>query len=349
MILDSTTKSVEVLLSANVASNQAVIYAAFADMTTSTLVGGETDALSNNTTAVTAVAAPAASTQRQVKYLSIYNNDTAAITVTVRLNNNGTFRILNKSTLLPGQALQWTADQGFAIPTALQSVAPDFVSGAKLSWNSASSLSSSSGECWIPGANALWQPAATLTLPGLALGNSVFGHVYAYFNASVPSIECVTTAPSAPYVGTARTKSGDTTRRYLGSVLTDASGNIFNFQHMTAGLMLYQTSIDGSQFKVLIGNATTATSVSCASCVPSTGIRALANIINNDTTHVAYLGNSNIVPSTTNYLEQIGTGSSGTTIATEILLDGSQAFQYIFAAGAAANLVVRVKGYAFER
>lgn len=346
MILDSTTKSLQVVLNATPATTQASIVASWADLTATTFIGGNTDLTSNGTTAVTAVAAPAASTQRQLKNLNIYNADSAYITVTVQLLDGATVRVLYKATLAPGQTLVWTAEQGWVTASLQAASTPDFISGLKMSWVSGSSLTISGGEAWVPGANQLAVVNTPVTLTGIALGNSVFGHVYV--NAA-GSFQCVTTAPAAPYAGTARTKTGDSTWRYVGSVLTDATGNIFNFQHLVFGQMLYQTSTDGAQFKVLIGNATTATSVSCSSCVPITGNRASANIINNDTTHVAYLGNSSIVPSTTNYLEQIGTGTSGTTLSTEILLDTSQAFQYIYTAGATANLVVRIKGYTFER
>lgn len=347
MILDTTSKSIQVVLSANAATSQAAIFASYADMTTSTLVGGSNDLASNNTTAVTAVPAPSSNTQRQVKHLVIYNADTVSMTVLVQLLDGATVRVLNKTTLLPGASLEWSQDSGFRTQSILTANTPDFISGAKMLWASASSISVSSGECWIPGANALWQAVSTLTLTGLALGNSAFGHVYAYFNAGVPAIECVTTAPSSTYFGTARTKTGDTSRRYLGSVLTDPIGNIYNFRHESEGAIYYNAGID--TFKVLTGNATIATTVACSSFVPVTGTKGFASIINNDTTHVAWLGNSTVIPSSSNYLELIGTGSSGTTLATTILLDSSQSFQYLMASGASANLVIRLKGYTFER
>jgi len=227
------------------------------------------------------------------------------------------------------------------------SVPQDYISGLKMVWNSATSISVTTGSAYIPSLGRLSLVNATLTLSSLSLTASTWYHLYLYENAGTPTLECVTTAPAAAYFGTARAKTGDTSRRYIGSVLTDGSGNIYNFRHDAEGAVYYRVGID--TFRVLVGNATTATSVSCSSAVPVTSTKAFANIINNDTTHAAWIGNADMVPSSTNYLELIGIGSSGTTLATTIVLDSTQSFQYLMASGAAANLVVRLKGYTFER
>lgn len=97
IILDATTRSVEVLLGGAVTTNQLPIVASYVDNTTTSYTPGSSNTQSNNTTAVTAVAAPASSTQRQVKLLTVTNADTAAATVTVRYNDNGTTRTLFKA------------------------------------------------------------------------------------------------------------------------------------------------------------------------------------------------------------------------------------------------------------
>ncbi len=114
-ILSDTNDSLEVLLSSVVATNQSPIYAAYADHTASSFTPGQNNTATNSTTAVTAVSAPAASTQRQVKYLSVYNADTAAITVTVRLNDNATTRIIGKWTLQIGETLEFVDGYGFKV------------------------------------------------------------------------------------------------------------------------------------------------------------------------------------------------------------------------------------------
>jgi len=118
IILDATTKSLEVDLDGAIATNQLPIVASFVDVTTTTYAPGATDTETNNTTAVTAVAAPAASTQRQVKLLTIYNRDTAVAIVTVQLNNNATLRTLIKVTLAVGDTLVYTDGEGWRVVTA---------------------------------------------------------------------------------------------------------------------------------------------------------------------------------------------------------------------------------------
>jgi hypothetical protein len=58
----------------------------------------------NNTTAVTAVSAPASSKRRLIRSLSIHNADTASATATVRLNdsNSGNNFIIDKVTIASG-------------------------------------------------------------------------------------------------------------------------------------------------------------------------------------------------------------------------------------------------------
>lgn len=115
ILLSATNMTLQVLLGASATTNQAVLYASYADHTTTTFVPGERDSLSSGTTAVDIVQAPAASTQRQVKFLNIYNNDTVPMTVTVRLNNNSTFRNLLVCSLLPGDRIQYSDGEGFLV------------------------------------------------------------------------------------------------------------------------------------------------------------------------------------------------------------------------------------------
>lgn len=111
IILDSTLKSLEVLLAA-VPSNELPFVVTYVDVDQSTFAAtaaSENDGLSTNTTAATMVAAPGAGTSRQVKFLSVHNptNNIATATVTVQLNNNGTKRIIWKGVLSIGDTLQY--------------------------------------------------------------------------------------------------------------------------------------------------------------------------------------------------------------------------------------------------
>jgi hypothetical protein len=132
MFLDNKYKSIEIVLQNNVAANQMQVVAAFRDMTQ--FGASEFDTQTNNTTAVTIVEAPnqgSTPSRREVKKLFIYNKDTAANIVTIRLNNNGTYRELIKVILNSLYSLYYEDGKGFYILNNLgqpaQTVTTDMV------------------------------------------------------------------------------------------------------------------------------------------------------------------------------------------------------------------------------
>ncbi len=118
IILDATTKTLEIDLAGAITTSQLPVVVSYADVTTTAYTPASTDMATNSTTAVTIVAAPAASTQRQVKLLTVYNADTATATVTVQLNNNGTLRPLVVVTLAVGSTLIYTDGEGWRVLTS---------------------------------------------------------------------------------------------------------------------------------------------------------------------------------------------------------------------------------------
>lgn len=111
LILDATTKSIEVAMSGAAATTNPDFTAAFADDTGSAFTEGANDGALNGTSAVTLVAAPAAATRRVIKTITIENKDTAAVTLTISYNNNATLRTIAKVTLNVGDT--WTTDGTF--------------------------------------------------------------------------------------------------------------------------------------------------------------------------------------------------------------------------------------------
>lgn len=115
MILDATTKSLELVLAAASAATDLPYFASYADHTSSALTPGQNDGTTNDTTAVTAVAAPGSSTQREVLELHVYNADSQISTVKVQLNNNSTLRIVYQCELFPGDSLHYNRQHGWTI------------------------------------------------------------------------------------------------------------------------------------------------------------------------------------------------------------------------------------------
>jgi hypothetical protein len=107
-VLDTTTKTLIVNLTAAVATSNPEFTACYADTSANTVVEGSSEGAVNGTTDVTIVAAPAASTRRIVKYITVYNGDTAAVTFNLKYNSNGTQRQIAKVTLQSGET--WYGD-----------------------------------------------------------------------------------------------------------------------------------------------------------------------------------------------------------------------------------------------
>lgn len=113
IVLNATNRSLEVALASAVATNQLPIVASYVDTTTTAYTPGSSNSVTNNTTAVTAIAAPAASTQRQVKLLTAHNADTAAATLTISYNDNGTVRTMFRATIDANDTVIYTDGEGF--------------------------------------------------------------------------------------------------------------------------------------------------------------------------------------------------------------------------------------------
>lgn len=226
-----------------------------------------------------------------------------------------------------------------------------YIDGLKMVWNSATSISVISGAAFIPSLNKNLPSLATLTLSGLSLTASTWYHVYLYLNAGVPAIECVTTAPAAPYYGTARAKTGDTSRRYIGSVLTDASGNIWNFAQNGLRINWYVDIAGGTTvFRALAGgSATTLTPVSLSSLVPISCKLAQLRFQNIDTGAASRFSNSDTGLVAPAALLTIPPNINGTAFV-DFPLSASQGIQYFLnGTPGGQGCYIDVLGYVYER
>jgi len=118
IVLQDTNDSLEVVLAGAITTNQLQCSVSWRDITTSGYTPGGSRALTNSTTDVSLVAAPAASTQRVIDNITIYNADTATATVTVQIDDNATEYILVKVTLAAGETLQYVEGFGWQALTS---------------------------------------------------------------------------------------------------------------------------------------------------------------------------------------------------------------------------------------
>lgn len=111
LVLDGTAISIQVAMSTSAATTNPTFVATYADNAGSGITEGATDGQLNGSTDVTVVPAPTGTNRRVIKDITIYNGDTAAVTVFVKYDNNATQRTLAKVTLQVGDT--WTTDGTF--------------------------------------------------------------------------------------------------------------------------------------------------------------------------------------------------------------------------------------------
>ena len=111
LVLDGTTISIQVAMSTSAATTNPTFVASYADNSGSGITEGATDGALNGSTDVTVVAAPTGVNRRVIKDITIFNGDTAAVTVIIKYDNNATQRTLVKVTLAVGDT--YTTDGTF--------------------------------------------------------------------------------------------------------------------------------------------------------------------------------------------------------------------------------------------
>ncbi|HIE5971631.1 TPA: hypothetical protein ACXN3R_003636 [Stenotrophomonas maltophilia] len=222
--------------------------------------------------------------------------------------------------------------------------------GLQMEYVGPASIRVSSGSAWIPSLQRAIEVPSALTLSGLTLAANTWYHLYLYLNGSTPAIESVTDAPAAPYSGTARAKTGATSRRYIGSFRTNAAGAIFNFAQ-TGTAIAYKNAQSNAPFRVLSqGTATTETTVSLAAVVPLTSRLATVQLYNfADTNMGTGTSDDSAVGPPSQPNDALFLVRRDATAMVSHPLDGSQAMTYWLTAVPVGSVYVDVFGYVYER
>jgi hypothetical protein len=115
MYLNATTDKLEIVLSSPVTSKKLDWNVSWQDINASGMVLPQSAGAggTNNTTAVTMVAAPAASTTRQVTNINIYNADIVTASVIIQKDVSGVKFILAIYDLSSGNTLSWSRENGW--------------------------------------------------------------------------------------------------------------------------------------------------------------------------------------------------------------------------------------------
>ncbi len=117
IVLSATTDVIRVVLAGAITTSQLDCFTTWRDITTTAFTPGRTAVATNSTTNVNIVGAPAASTQRVIDTMSIYNRDTANATVTIKFYDNSADWVLWKGTLAPDEKVEYLEGVGFRVIT----------------------------------------------------------------------------------------------------------------------------------------------------------------------------------------------------------------------------------------
>lgn len=115
LILDATTVKLQALLE-GAATTQPDYCVSYVDLTTSAFTPAQGNGTLNSSTAVDIVPAPGGSTQRQVKFISVFNRDNVSHTLTVRVDNNSgsTDRTIFRGLLAANEMAQYVDGEGWS-------------------------------------------------------------------------------------------------------------------------------------------------------------------------------------------------------------------------------------------
>jgi hypothetical protein len=212
---------------------------------------------------------------------------------------------------------------------------PNYINGLSLTRLATNSIRIETGLAILPN-NRVLRVTSPITFSSMSLLASTWYHVYLYLSGSSVLAEYVTASPATPYFGTARTKTGDTSRRYIGSFLTNSSAQIHDFSY-TNNYMAYRTA--GSNFRILNGGtALSLTAVSLANAVPGTATLVDIFCIN--------IGSAAI------YLCNSAGGIYYTLLAnsrfeiSNVPIENGNLYYYVVSGGSA---IIDVMGYTMER
>lgn len=168
------------------------------------------------------------------------------------------------------------------------------------------------GLCGLPNGRRIFSDgSATAVLSSPTVSTWYFAYAYES-SPGVAGLELSTTAPSAPYPSasaTARTKTGDTTRRYVGSVYVQANGLIRPFKHVVCTdlgnkILFSAASTAGSVPLPALLNfvASAATNIPLNPQIPATATHAVLDI-KNASNRTVYLSNPDMgAASPTNFI-----------------------------------------------
>ncbi|WP_260688069.1 hypothetical protein [Pseudomonas sp. AO-1] len=224
------------------------------------------------------------------------------------------------------------------IAAAQGGVGQAYIEGLAPRWLSSTSLGVDSGAAFVPGAQKTLVVTAPLTKSGLSgAAPNTWYYLYLFDNGGVPDLEVSTTAPAIPYVGQARTKAGDTSRRFLFAARSGPSG--FRPFIFTNNAQMY-VDVATLYLALTNGTATGATVVDCSAYVPPTTQRCILML------YGAASGGALQVGYTSTTLLSC---ASTTRYQADTLCNTAQQVIYSHGSAVTGGSSIEVRGYGLER
>lgn len=190
--------------------------------------------------------------------------------------------------------IQTDGTNWFRVGQQLAAAEAGYISGLVLEWVSTTQVRVTSGSAQLQSTGQMLVAPSSLTISPTLAANTWY-HCYVFESSGVAALECVTTAPASAWVGTARSKTSDTARRYVGSIRTNASSQIFNFLVEGAGdlqIVRWRNDVTNDNRILTNGSATTNTNVDASSRAPVTSRAIEVTIYNLATGGVVYFDTS---------------------------------------------------------
>jgi len=113
MKLTTTNDKLQIVLGGAVTTNQLQCLTTYKVYTTTTTVDGKVAIDTNNTTDVDLAGAPSSGETYDIQNINIYNKDTVAATVTIKLDVSATETILYKGVVGVSDVISWTSEGGW--------------------------------------------------------------------------------------------------------------------------------------------------------------------------------------------------------------------------------------------
>lgn len=227
----------------------------------------------------------------------------------------------------------------------VKNVSSRYIEGLELQWG-ASAITVLPGSAAMVDTGLPLELAASATISLTGLTSGTWYHVYLYLVGTTATLELSATAPVLAASGGYQ-KTGDATRRYVGSVLANGSTSVYPF--VQDGTQVHwNVTPNVAPFALLsVVPTTTPANVSAAGCAPATAVSILAQVSNLDPSLNSRWGNPTMgTVSTTNFRFNVTAGGS---FITEILLGGTLQFSYVSDGSATGAITCRTIGYKFKR